>query len=65
MTINIGTVDKAIRLVLGLILLSILFLADGNAKWLGLIGLVPIITAVVGWCPLYNMLGISTCYLKH
>jgi Protein of unknown function (DUF2892) len=32
-----------------------------NSKWLGLIGLVPLLTALVGWCPAYGALGVNTC----
>jgi hypothetical protein len=32
-----------------------------NSKWLGVIGLVPVLTALVGWCPAYGALGINTC----
>ncbi|HEX6156425.1 MAG TPA: DUF2892 domain-containing protein [Burkholderiales bacterium] len=62
---NIGTVDRAIRAALGLALLSLLVLVEGNARWLGLIGLVPLATAALGWCPAYLPFGISTCATKH
>lgn len=61
MTANVGPMDRAMRIVLGLGLLSLLFLIDGNAKWLGLIGLVPLLTALARRCPLYTIVGISTC----
>ncbi|WP_371345374.1 DUF2892 domain-containing protein [Ancylobacter sp. IITR112] len=61
MTRNIGPVDKALRVVLGLVLLSLLFVLEGDLRWLGLIGLVPLLTALIGNCPLYSVLGISTC----
>lgn len=65
MTRNMGTVDRAIRAALGLALLSLLFILEGNARWLGLIGLVPLATAALGWCPAYRPFGISTCATKH
>lgn len=58
---NVGGVDKAIRIVVGLGLLSLLFLLPGGMRWLGLIGLVPLLTAAMGFCPLYSLLGIRTC----
>ena len=64
MTRNMGTVDRAIRAVLGLGLLSLLFFLEGNARWFGLIGLVPLGTALVGWCPAYLPFGFSTCGTK-
>lgn len=61
MNTNVGAFDRVVRVVLGLALLSAVFLLDGSARWLGLIGLVPIVTAAVSFCPLYTVLGISTC----
>jgi Inner membrane protein YgaP-like, transmembrane domain len=57
---NIGDVDKVIRVVIGLALLSLVFLVQGNARWWGLIGLGPILTVVLGWCPGYSLIGVST-----
>jgi len=58
---NVGGIDKVLRIVVGLGLLSLLFLLEGSAKWYGLIGLVPLGTALLGNCPLYSILGLSTC----
>ena len=58
---NIGTIDKAFRIVLGLI---IIILGIIYSSWFGLIGLLPIVTALVGSCPVYLPLGISTYKLK-
>ena len=60
MTRNIGTADRVIRIIIGLALLSLIFLLDGNARWWGLLGLGPLITAFVGYCPPYKLLGINT-----
>lgn len=57
---NMGTVDRVIRAALGLALLSLLVILEGNARWFGLIGLVPLATAALGWCPAYLPFGIST-----
>ena len=57
---NIGDTDKIIRIVVGLGLLSLIFLLPGNARWWGLIGLGPLLTAFIGWCPGYAPFGIST-----
>ena len=54
---NVGGIDKVLRIVVGLGLLSLLFLLEGSAKWYGLIGLVPLGTALMGYCPLYSILG--------
>ncbi|MEO5695099.1 MAG: DUF2892 domain-containing protein [Usitatibacter sp.] len=58
---NVGTIDRVVRVLLGLGLLSLLFLLEGNARWFGLIGIVPLLTATFGYCPPYSMLGINTC----
>lgn len=61
MTPNVGTVDRAIRVLVGLGFLSLFVVLDGNARWLGLIGLVPLLTAGIRFCPLYSLLGVRTC----
>ncbi len=61
MTQNVGSADRIFRIVAGLVLLSLLFVLDGSARWFGLIGIVPLATAAMGWCPLYTVLGIKTC----
>ena len=57
---NVGSIDKVIRYIIGVALLSLLFLIPGNLKFLGLIGLVLILTAAFSFCPLYAILGINT-----
>ena len=61
MTTNVGKIDKALRIIAGIVLLTLFFILDGSARWLGLIGLVPLITGLVGWCPAYAMIGVNTC----
>ena len=58
---NVGNVDRGARVVLALGLFSLFFLVDGPMKWLGLVGLVPLLTGAVGFCPLYKVFGINTC----
>lgn len=58
---NVGhPLDVWARVIVGIGLLSLIFLLDGNARWLGLIGIVPILTAIFGWCPTWSLLGIDT-----
>ena len=57
MKCNVGRADRWIRIVLGLIILALGFYFK---TWWGLIGLLPIITASLGWCPLYLPFGIHT-----
>jgi hypothetical protein len=61
---NVGAADRVVRVIVGLALLSVLFLARGNARYLGLIGLIPLVTALVGWCPAWTLLGVNTCPVK-
>lgn len=64
MTKNIGGLDRALRLVAGLVLLSLLLVLEGDARWFGLIGLVPLATGLLRWCPVYTLLGIKTCPVR-
>lgn len=64
MTRNVGTTERAIRVVAGLAILSLVFFVEGNARWFGLIGLAPIVTGLTGYCPPYAMMGINTCGTK-
>ena len=61
---NVGSTDKVIRYIIGVVLLSLLFIIPGNLKFIGLIGLVPILTAAFSFCPLYAIFGIKTCPVK-
>ena len=56
---NEGTVDRVLRAIVGLALISLVFVGPHTA-W-GWIGLVPLLTEVVGFCPAYRLLGIRTC----
>lgn len=59
---NEGTADRALRVVVGLAVLSLVFVGP-QTPWAWL-GVVPVITGLVGWCPLYTLLGINTCGIK-
>ena len=61
---NVGGIDKVLRIVAGLALLSLVFILDGASRWWGLIGIVPLLTGSLGWCPAYLPFGISTCPAK-
>ena len=64
MNTNVGTFDRIARIIVGLLLIAFA-LGVGFPKtgwnWIGWIGVVPILTAVFGVCPLYSLLGLSTC----
>ncbi len=53
--LNEGTVDRVVRVVLGAALLAMVFM--GPRTWLGWIGVVPLVTGLVGFCPLYWLIG--------
>jgi O-antigen ligase len=59
---NVGTLDRTLRVVLGLVLIA-LALTGTIGVW-GWIGVVPLLTAAIGSCPLYSLLGVSTCPMK-
>ena len=58
MQCNIGETDKVIRIVFGIVIMGVGFYSN---SWWGVVGIVPIVTALVSWCPVYTMFGMSTC----
>lgn len=60
---NVGGMDRVLRIVLGLVLLG-LTLAGQIGVW-GWIGIVPLATGALGWCPPYSLLGINTCKTRQ
>jgi len=59
---NVGTVDKVIRIILGLVLIALVFVGP-QTPW-GWIGIIPLATGLIGFCPLYSILGMNTCGTK-
>lgn len=59
MTCNVGTLDRTLRIVLGLGLLSLVFVGP-QTLW-GLVGLVPLLTGLARFCPAYGIAGVNTC----
>ncbi|MCG3153465.1 MAG: hypothetical protein DKINENOH_00053 [bacterium] len=64
MKANVGSLDKAVRLILALVLFSLYFVLEGNLRFLALVGFIPLLTGLVSWCPLYALFGLSTCPAK-
>ena len=63
MTKNVGAVDRAIRMVIGLVFIAYAIpigFHNTGWNWVGWIGVVPLLTAAIGFCPAYPLLGIST-----
>ncbi|MDH4348053.1 MAG: DUF2892 domain-containing protein [Gemmatimonadota bacterium] len=59
--VNTGRVDRAIRLVIGVVVLGLYGAAEPPFKYLTLLGLIPVATGLSGFCPLYRLFGVSTC----
>ncbi len=62
---NVGSIDKVIRVAIGVVLLGLVFFLKGSVRWLGLIGLAPIFTAFIGWCPAYSLFHLNTSSKKR
>jgi sulfite exporter TauE/SafE len=61
---NVGTVDRVLRIIVGLALIAFAlgYIAPGTSwRWVGWIGVIPLATAAFGTCPLYSLVGMSTC----
>jgi len=64
---NVGTIDRSLRAIIGLVLIAYaipLGFSQTGWNWVGWIGVVPVLTAFLGTCPAYSILGISTCGRK-
>jgi Protein of unknown function (DUF2892) len=62
MTANVGGIDRVLRIIAGLVLISLVFVGP-KTVW-GWIGVVPLLTALIGYCPAYSIFGLSTCPMK-
>ena len=60
---NVGGIDRILRIVLGLVLIGLA--ASGTVRLWGWIGILPLATGLMGWCPPYALFGWSTCALKN
>lgn len=62
MTKNVGSTERTIRIIAGLVLIALVFVGP-QTPW-GWIGIVPLATGLLGWCPPYAIFGFSTCKTK-
>ncbi|PLW79161.1 YgaP family membrane protein [Cohaesibacter celericrescens] len=62
MTVNVGSLDRVLRIVVGVALLSMMFIGP-KTMW-GLIGIIPLATGLMRSCPLYSIFGLNTCGKK-
>ncbi|WP_321326350.1 DUF2892 domain-containing protein [Thiomicrorhabdus sp.] len=60
---NVGTLDRIIRIIIGIALIALAF--SGTIGLWGYIGIIPLVTGLLKWCPLYTLLGIQTCPLHE
>lgn len=65
MKANVGGIDRLLRIAAGAGLLALVFLLETDARWWGLAGIVPLATALLRFCPIYPLLGLSTCPLRE
>jgi len=59
---NEGTLDRALRIIVGIVLLSLIVIGP-QSLW-GLVGIIPLVTGLIGFCPLYRVIGLNTCPLN-
>lgn len=64
MTKNVGGIDRVIRAIVGIALIAWALMGTSSYAWIGWIGVVPLLTAAIGWCPPYALLGLNTCPMK-
>lgn len=64
MSTNVGSIDRIIRIIIGVAAVTFALLSDHELAIWGFIGFVPLFTAVIGWCPAYLPFGIKTCKSK-
>ena len=62
MPTNVGSIDRVLRIIVGLVLISLVFIGP-QTPW-GWIGIVPLLTAFIGYCPAYSLVGMNTCAKK-
>jgi Protein of unknown function (DUF2892) len=68
MTANVGMINRVIRIVVGILLIAFalrLGFPETGWNWIGWIGVIPIVTAIFGYCPAYTIIGLSTCPLTR
>jgi len=59
-----STPDRAFRIVVGLVILALWFVLPGSWHYLAVIGLIPLLTVALSYCPISHVLGINTCRMR-
>jgi hypothetical protein len=65
MAANVGGIDRTLRIVVGIAVLALFFLLEGNARYWALLGFVPLLTGIFRYCPAYSLIGVNTCPMKR
>ncbi len=65
MAVNVGGIDRTLRIVVGIAVLALFFVLEGNARYWALLGFVPLLTGIFRYCPAYSLIGISSCPMKR
>lgn len=60
---NVGGIDRTVRITLGLVLIALAM--TQTVGWWGWLGLIPLATGLIGWCPPYSLFGWNTCSTKQ
>ena len=61
---NVGTIDRVIRILLGAALITFALVGESVTAKFGWIGVIPLLTAFAGFCPVYTLLGVNSCACK-
>ncbi|MCA9732954.1 MAG: DUF2892 domain-containing protein [Deferribacteres bacterium] len=61
MKANVGNTEKVIRIIIAIVLFSMWFFLEGNMRYIALVGIIPLVTALFSFCPLWTVFGINTC----
>ncbi len=65
MAANVGGIDRILRVVVGVAVLALFFMLEGNARYWALLGFVPLLTGLFRFCPAYSLFGLNTCPMKR
>ena len=61
MKANVGNTEKVIRIIIAIVLFSMWLFLEGNMRYIALVGIIPLVTALFSFCPLWTVFGINTC----
>lgn len=65
MKVNVGGIDRVVRILAGIGILSLVFILEGNARYWGLVGILPLTTGLFRFCPAYSIFGLSSCPMER